>query len=284
MPIKKCLFALALGFCCLGILPAAAWAQANSLDGKVGGRVTLSESGKPIHNVRVTIIQLKRVVETGDDGKYEFRNVPAGKYDVSAHLDLAPDVVQTVQVGSGETTVDFQIQLSAVREQITVTATGSEETAFNSIQSVTIIGSLELAKKNPVSLGEALDHELGVAKRSFGPGTSRPVIRGFDGDRVLVLQDGQRIGALGFQSGDHAEPVDLLSVDRVEVVKGPATLLYGSSAIGGVVNLIEGHNEPHKGVRGYVTGIGSTNNYQAGGSAGIEFGAEHLLFWGNGGG
>ena len=166
---------------------------------------------------------------------------------------------------------------------MTVTATGSEEMAFNSIQSVTIIGSLDLAKKNPVSLGEALDNELGVAKRSFGPGTARPVIRGFDGDRVLVLQDGQRIGALGFQSGDHTEPVDLLSVDRIEVVKGPATLLYGSSAIGGVVNAVAGHDEAHPGLRGYFTALGSSNTWQGGGSAGLEYGTKNWLVWANSG-
>jgi iron complex outermembrane recepter protein len=276
----KCL--LALLFYILFGLSVCGLAQTN---GRLRGTVTLGGTEKPVHNVLVTIIQLKRSVETDEKGAYEFQNVPAGKYDVTAHLDLAPDVVRTVQVTVGdEATVDFQIQLSAVREQVTVTATGSEETTFNSIQSVTVIGSQELAKKNPVSLGEALDYELGVAKRSFGPATSRPVVRGFDGDRVLVLQDGQRIGALGFQSGDHAETVDLLSLDRVEVVKGPATLLYGSSAVGGVVNAISAHDSAHEGLRGYITGIGSTNNYQGGGSAGIEYGKRNWLVWGNGGG
>jgi iron complex outermembrane recepter protein len=276
----KYLFAL---LACLLCSPSmSVLAQSN---GSLRGTVTLGDTGKPVHNVRVTITQLKRSVGTGEDGTYEFQNVPAGRYDVTAHLDFVPDVVKTVQIGAGESsTVDFQIQLSAVREQVTITATGSEETTFNSIQSVTIIGSQELAKKNPVSLGEALDFELGVAKRSFGPGTSRPVIRGFDGDRVLVLQNGQRVGALGSQSGDHGEPLDLLSLDRVEVVKGPATLLYGSSALGGVVNAISAHESAHEGLRGYLTGIGSTNNYQAGGSAGIEYGKGNWLVWGNGGG
>ncbi len=280
MKIGKHLFALL--FCFLCGLSVSGLAQSNST---LRGTVTLWTTEKPIHNVRVTIIQLRRSVETDEKGAYEFRNLPAGKYDVTAHLDLAPDVVKTVQLTPGAaTTADFQIELSAVREQVTITATGSEETTFNSIQSVTVVGSQDLAKKNPVSLGEALDFELGVAKRSFGPGTSRPVIRGFDGDRVLVLQDGQRIGALGFQSGDHAEALDLLSLDRVEVVKGPATLLYGSSAIGGVVNAVSSHDSAHEGLRGYLTGIGSTNNYQGGGSAGIEYGKRNWLVWGNGGG
>jgi iron complex outermembrane receptor protein len=280
MKIGKHLFALS--FCLLCGLFVSGLAQSN---GALRGVVTIGDTEKPVHNVRVTIIQLRRSVETDEKGAYEFQNILPGRYDVTAHLDLAPDVVKTVQVtGGGATTADFQIELSAVREQVTITATGSEETTFNSIQSVTVVGSQELAKKNPASLGEALDYELGVAKRSFGPGPSRPVIRGFDGDRVLVLQNGQRIGALGFQSGDHAEPLDLLSLDRVEVVKGPATLLYGSSAIGGVVNAISSHDSAHEGLRGYITGIGATNDYQGGGSAGIEYGKGNWLVWGNGGG
>jgi iron complex outermembrane recepter protein len=277
MKFEKHLYALL--FCLISTLTVSGLAQSNST---LRGTITLGNSGKAVHNVRVTIIQLKRSVETDEKGGYEFQNVPPGSYDVVAHLDLTPDVVKTVQVTAGiAATADFQLELSSVREQVTVTATGSEETLFNSIQSVTVIGSLDLAKKNPVSLGEALDYELGVAKRSFGPGTARPVIRGFDGDRVLVLQDGQRIGALGFQSGDHSEPLDLLSLDRVEVVKGPATLLYGSSALGGVVNAISAHESAHEGLRGYITGIGSTNSYQSGGSAGLEYGRGNWLVWGN---
>ena len=186
----------------------------------LSGTVTLGDTGKPVHGASVTILQLRRSVVTDDNGKYEFQNVPPGNFDVAAHLDRANDVVQRVVVpGSGSITQNFQIELSGVRETVTVTATGTEESVSQSIQSVTVLSSVELAQKNPVSLGEALDHELGVAKRSFGPAPSRPVIRGFDGDRVLVLEDGMRVGALGSQSGDYSEPVDLLSVDRVEVVK-----------------------------------------------------------------
>lgn len=253
--------------------------------GEVRGRVRLAGNGDPVHNVKVTIIQLQISTETEKDGTYVFRNVPSGKYDLSAMLERLPDILQKVEVTAGGTaTADFEVRLETLREQVTVTATGREETTLNSIASVTVIGSLDLARKNSISLGEALDHELGVAKRSFGPGNSRPVVRGFDGDRVLVLQEGIGIGGLGFQSGDHAEPLDLLSQDRVEVVKGPATLLYGSNAIGGVVNAISGHEEAHTGTRGYLTGIGGSTNDQAGGSGGIEIGTKNWLFWANGGG
>jgi len=249
------------------------------------GTVTLGESGKPIHNVLVTILQLKRTVGTDEQGNYEFQNLPPGHYDIVAHLDRVPDIVRSVDVTSGATaTLDFRVELGGVKEEVTITATGSEQAVSSSIQSVEVIGSIDLAKKSPVSLGESLDGELGISKRSFGPGTARPVIRGFDGDRVLVLQDGNRIGGLGFESGDHAEPINVLTVERIEVVKGPATLLYGSNAIGGVVNAVTGHDSAHKGVNGYFTGIGSTNGSQAAGSGGIEYGTEKWLFWGNGGG
>jgi len=253
--------------------------------GTLKGSVTLETSGKPVHNVSVTIMQLKRATETDDNGQYEFQNVPPGNYDVVAHLDRVPDVVQSVTITSGgSASADFQIKLRVVGEQVNVTASGEGQTSFNSIQSVTSLTAIELAEKNPQSLGDALDHELGVAKRSFGPGTSRPVVRGFDGERVLILQDGNRIGSLGFQSGDHAEPIDVLNLEKLEVVKGPATLLYGSSATGGVVNAITGHESAHPGFRGYFTGIGATNSNQAGGSAGFEYGTKNWLFWGAGGG
>jgi iron complex outermembrane receptor protein len=253
--------------------------------GTLRGTVTLETSGKPVHGVTVTILELKLSVETNDDGVYEFQNIPPGTYTVVGHLHRIPDVIQTVQVADGaNVTVDFQLRLRAVGEQVTVSATGNEETSFNSIQSVISLTSSEISERNTQSLGDVLDHELGVAKRSFGPGTGRPVIRGFDNDRVLVLQEGERVGALGFQSGDHAEPVDLLGVEKLEVVKGPATLLYGSSAIGGVVNAISEHDSAHPGIRGYITGLGATNNWQGGGGGGMEYGTKRWLFWGSGSG
>ena len=84
--------------------------------------------------------------------------------------------------------------------------TGSEkrETTFESFQSVESIGPHELGQSTDISLGEPLDHRVGtgIAKRGFGPGPSRPIVRGFDGDRVLIMEDGVRTGTLSSQSGD----------------------------------------------------------------------------------
>jgi iron complex outermembrane receptor protein len=254
--------------------------------GTIRGTVKLAQSEKAVSNAVVTIAELKKSVTTDQAGAFEIKDVPFGKYQVIAHLDRVPDAVKIVELNAGNVTTDinFELSLSPVNEQVTVTASGSAEAIENSYQSVTSVSALELAQKNPLSIGEALEYQTGVAKRSFGPASGRPVIRGFDGDRVLVLQDGLRVGGISSQSGDEVEPINVLSLDRVEIVKGPATLLYGSNAIGGVVNGISTNDVYQKGLSGYLTAFGGTNNWQAGGSGGFKFGYKNFLFFGSGGG
>src|SRR5882762_5744784 len=249
----------------------------------IRGIVRLQPSGTTARNVVLTIAELKKSVLTDENGAYEFKDIPAGKYQIIAHLDRVPDVVKTINVTSPIQTFDFQLALAPISEQVTVTATGSAEAVDSAYQAVTSVGAIELAQKNPVSIGEALDGQLGIGKRSFGPGSGRPVIRGFDGDRVLVLQDGLRLGGIASQSADEVEPIDVLSLDRVEIVKGPATLLYGSNAIGGVVNGISTNDAYQTGLSGYLTMLGGTNNWQAGGSGGFKYGVGNFLIFGNGG-
>ncbi|HEX9629857.1 MAG TPA: TonB-dependent receptor, partial [Pyrinomonadaceae bacterium] len=251
--------------------------------GIIRGTVLLEPSGVAARNAIVTIAELKRSVVADEHGAFVFNNVTAGKYQIIAHLDRVADVVRQVDLTSGEQTINFTLTLAPVSEQVTVTATGSAEAVNSSYQAVTSVGALELAQRNPASIGEALEYQLGVAKRSFGPGSGRPVIRGFDGDRVLVLQNGLRVGGIASQSGDEVEPIDVLSLDRVEIVKGPATLLYGSNAIGGVVNGISTNDVYQPGLSGYLTTFGGTNNWQAGGSAGFKFGFKNFLIFGSGG-
>ena len=111
------------------------------------------------------------------------------------------------------------------------------------------------------------------------------MIRGFDGDRILVATDGIRINSIAALGENEAEPIDLLSVERVEIVRGPGTLLYGSNAIGGVVNAISRHDEDlHKGTSGYFSAVGGVNNKQAAVSGGVEHSFGNFMVWGNGSG
>ncbi len=236
-----------------------------------------------LHDADVQIVQLRQSTRTDAEGKYSFANVPPGRYTILVHKEGFADATRTVTVAAGTPlTLDFDLRIASIQEQVTVTASGTEQSVFESLQSVNSVGSTTIAQRASTSLGEVLESEAGVAKRSFGPGSARPVIRGFDGDRVLVIQDGVRSGSLGSQSGDHGEPIDPLAAERIEVVKGPGTLLYGSNAIGGVVNVI-GHDESdyHDGLRGFFTGVLGSADKQAGASGGVEYGIKRWLLRGN---
>ena len=258
------------------LLPQLATAQPG---GTIRGTITTEVNGAPVAGVSVQITQLRRNVETDGNGAYEFTGVPDGNYTIITHIEGFTDKAQSVRVSGGTATADFRISLTALTEEVTVTASGAEESIFEAFQSVTAVGTTRIREQANTSIGEILDREAGVGKRSFGPGTSRPTIRGFESDRVLVLQDGIRNGSLGFQSGDHGEPVDALNLERLEVIKGPATLLYGSNAIGGVVNAVTGdEDDAHPGIRGSFSGLGATNNRQGGVSGNVEYGYKKFLF------
>ncbi len=109
----------------------------------------------------------------------------------------------------------------------------------DALQSSTLLTSETLARELRGTLGETLARQPGVSSTSFGPGASRPVLRGFQGERIRVLIDG--IGSIDVSntSPDHAVASEPLTAERIEILRGPATLLFGSSAIGGVVNQID---------------------------------------------
>ena len=114
---------------------------------------------------------------------------------------------------------------------------------------VSVMSRKDLQERGQSSLGESLTSLPGVGSSYFGPNASRPVIRGLDGNRVRILSNGGAITDASALSPDHAVPVEVLAVDRIEVLRGPAALLYGGSAIGGVINVID-NRVPRKRVAG----------------------------------
>jgi iron complex outermembrane recepter protein len=266
------------------ILSLCAVIAAAQSSGTITGTVRLSDSKSTIHGATVQVIETKVSTVTDDAGAFRLENIPAGTFTILVHQEGFRDSSRKVDVvGGTSVNADFELVIAGLSESVTVSASGTAQSTFEAIASVTTMNASQITERAAVGLGDVLNAEPGVNKRSSGPGTSRPVIRGFDGDRVLVAADGVGVGSLGSQSGDHSEPVDTLALERIEVVKGPATLLYGSNAIGGVVNAISGRDEgSHPGLRGYLSGIAGTNNKQGAASAGIEYGTGNWLFWGNG--
>jgi len=251
--------------------------------GILKGKITYGGGKTPIRGASVKILPLNISTNSEDDGSYEIRNIPKGMYTVLVHFEGFVDTTKQIEIKPGETLQeDFDLRISSLRAEVTVTSSGKEQSVFESFQSVESVTSNRIIEKASTSIGEVLENETGIAKRSFGTGTSRPVIRGFDGDRVLILQDGMRSGSISSQSGDHGEPLDPLSAERIEVVKGPATLLYGSNALGGVVNVINtDENEAHTGFRGFLTGLAGSADKQAASTVGLEYGIGKFVTRGN---
>jgi iron complex outermembrane receptor protein len=124
-------------------------------------------------------------------------------------------------------------------EEIVVESTGLGQTLSEQLQPVTVLSGDDLDMKVNSSLGDTLALEPGITSSSFGPGAGRPVIRGLDGDRIRVLENGVGTNDLSAASPDHAVTIDPSLIDKVEVVRGPASLLYGTSAVGGIVNTFD---------------------------------------------
>lgn len=140
------------------------------------------------------------------------------------------------------------------------------------LSGTSIVSGEELTRDLRPSIGETLARQPGVSATSFGPSASRPILRGFQGERIRVLTDG--IGSIDVSntSVDHAVVIDPLLAERVEIVRGPSALLYGSSAIGGVVNVIDSRiprSIPENGYRvNAIGGYGSAANERSIGAAG----------------
>jgi iron complex outermembrane receptor protein len=178
--------------------------------------------------------------------------------------------------------------VAAERDQVTevvVTATPLRQRALDVAQPVIVVQGDALQRAITMSLGETLEEQPGITGTYFGPVASRPVIRGLGGERVRVLEDG--IGSLDVSalSEDHSVTIDPILAQRIEVVKGPGTLLYGNGAIGGVVNVLTGRiaeeplDRPATGVAELRTDSASS---QLSGAASINAQAGNVVFHADG--
>jgi iron complex outermembrane recepter protein len=160
----------------------------------------------------------------------------------------------------------------------TVTVTGNPLGSTELIVPVQVHQGDELLLRAKSTLGETLDGTPGVSSTYFGPNASRPMIRGLDGDRIRILNNGAATIDVSGLSFDHAVTLDPLVIERIEVLRGPGALQYGGSAVGGVVNVIDNRipREPLFDAKGGVSGrtdLGlSTGNREQSGAAVLEAG------------
>ena len=155
-----------------------------------------------------------------------------------------------------------------------ITVTGNPLGNAEGIQAVHVLQGDDLRQEQQSTLGETLGHLPGVISSYFGPNSSRPVIRGMDGDRIKILNNSVESQDVSSLSNDHAVPHDVLSVERIEVLRGPSAIMYGGSAVGGVVNLIDNRipTAPMDGISGRTEAGWSSGNKERSAAVMLEAG------------
>lgn len=163
-------------------------------------------------------------------------------HPLAAALALVLSTPAIAMAQQGPPAQDPHRQTPHQLDSVVVTASPLHQTAEDLVRPVSVLAGEKLDEDKRSSLGQTLERIPGIQNTSFGPGVGRPVIRGLDGARVQVVNDGMGSGDVSTLSADHAITIEPFLADRIEVIKGPATLLYGSGAIGGAVNVIDGRS------------------------------------------
>lgn len=229
--------------------------------GSISG-LLVAEDGSPVLEATVTIVELRRQSAVDAEGRFRFDDLPPGAYFIRAESPRHGARVERTTVTAG-TITELEVAMLGHHhsDEIVVTASGDLRSQLELANPVTVLSGETLELRVQPTIGETLSQEAGINQTWFAPGASRPIIRGLGGDRVRMLQGGLSTGDVSSTSPDHAVGVDPGATERIEVLRGPSTLLYGSTAIGGVVNLINDtipNVQPTESITGSVAARGGS--------------------------
>ncbi|GGO74217.1 TonB-dependent receptor [Bowmanella pacifica] len=226
--VRKHLIAISLS----SLFSATAIAQ--SLQGQV-----VDESGQPISGASVQLHGVYGTQVANEQGQFSYSQVREGK--VELHVSAPGFAHKSVRLNiPSQGLADVRVVLLDTSiEVVDVTASPFHASAIESALPVTVLSGDKLRNKQASTLGDTLAGEVGVHSNFHGSVASTPIIRGLDGPRVLITQNGLDAGDASRVGPDHAVSAEASTATQIEVLRGPATLFYGSGAIGGVVNVVD---------------------------------------------
>lgn len=266
------LYPAALGV--LLFLPHAVFA--NTLTGKV-----TQTSGKPISNATVEIEALRRSVTTNDSGEFVFDDIEDGSYTFHVYAPGYAHLHQDKLLNQEGEEVFFTLSQSAI-EVIDIHATPMHLSVMESAVPVSVLSGETLRRQQAATLGDTLEKLPGVQSNFHGNVASTPIIRGLSGPRVLITQNGLDVSDVSRVGPDHAVSSEVSTATQLEVLRGPATLFFGSGAIGGVVNVVDKRVPTNNELRGEVLLETQTVNNQQLGSFNITTGIDSVAVYADG--
>jgi iron complex outermembrane receptor protein len=234
----------------------------------LSGKITNAQTGLVIAGANIYVADARIGAVSNEEGQYIFKNIPAGHHIIE--VSYAGFNTTVFHIDVNENAIKDFVLTIAVREQqgITITGVAQATNIKNSSASVSVMRKSEMLQTPATNIIDLLSRQPGVSQISTGPAVSKPVIRGLSFNRVVVVNDGLR--QEGQQWGEeHGVEIDELSVTRAEILRGPASLIYGSDALGGVVNFITNTPVPVGVIRGNFLTTYQTNNSLAGAHANI---------------
>lgn len=209
-------------------------ALAQSISGKI-----VNTQGSPINGALIELGNNGQITHSNEKGVFSFKNISSGTFELHASARSYSHKNQVVSLAEIDVLDLTLILTPSVMEVIDVHATPLHSSTIESALPVNVISADELKLKQASTLGETLKNEVGVHSSYYGPVASTPIIRGLDGPRVLITQNGLDVGDASRVGPDHIVAAETSTATQIEVLRGPATLFYGSGAIGGVVNIVD---------------------------------------------
>ena len=249
-------------------------------DDTLKGRIT-TVAGAPIQGVAVQLPELDRNTQTDRDGAFLLADVPAGTHTIVFRRPGFAPVVRSVERAQATERDVVRKETPFELEPVVVTGTRAPVQPLLSTLPTATLSADQLRRHQSVSLAHMIEDVPGVRMLSTGMEIGKPVIRGLTGASVLVAENGSRLEDYSWSDED-GPALDARMADRVEVVRGPASILYGSDALGGGVNVIPAPLPDALGrspfTRGSVEAYGASNNHEFGGVMKLE-GADNGFGW-----
>ena len=204
------------------------------------GQVIDAEAGTPLVDVHVSLLRTAEgasLFRTGRTGEFRFDEIAPETYTLRFERVGYETLDQEIVVNADSTAMTVKLKRSPLQLGEVVVTPGDEEHAHFEKTTDLNLSAQELDQQMGSTIAETLSGEVGIAQRTMGRAAARPVIRGMGGDRLLILEDGGRTGDKSASAADHAVAIDPTTATNIEITRGPASLIYGSSALGGVVNV-----------------------------------------------
>ena len=206
----------------------------------ISGHVIDVETETPLVDVHVSLLGKAggaSLSRTNRVGQFRFDEIAPGTYTLRFERVGYETLDQEIVVNADSTAITVELKHNPLQLGEIVVTPGDEEHAHFEKTTDLNLSAQQLDQQMGATIAETLSGEVGIAQRTMGRAAARPVIRGMGGDRLLILEDGGRTGDKSASAADHAVAIDPTTATNIEITRGPASLIYGSSTLGGVVNV-----------------------------------------------